>query len=330
MHTVAVLAMNGLVALDTAIPCDLFGKVRLPDPDKEYNVRVCGETPEVRAGVYNIRAPWTLADLVNAATVIVPGIDHPELPIPDPIIDAVQAAAANGARIASICTGAFVLAAAGLLSGMRATTHWNAADMLAKRYPDIHVDPSVLYVDNGQILTSAGASSGLDLCLHLIRRDHGQAVAATIARLAVAPLDREGGQAQFIHYEAPCSSSNLASLLAWMDENAYQPLSIAILARRAAMSTRTFIRRFKEQTGTTPLQWILSTRVRHAQELLEMSQLSIDEIAIKTGFSDPANFRARFRRVLGVSPYAYRRTFSSINGVSQTRRDFGQNIRGRI
>lgn len=319
MHTVAVLAMNGLVALDTAIPCDLFGRVRLPDPGREYNVRVCGETPEVRAGAYNIRAPWTLADLVNADTVIVPGIHHPELPIPDPIIDAMQAAATNGARIASICTGAFVLAAAGLLRGMRATTHWNAADMLAKRYPDIHVDPSVLYVDNGQILTSAGASSGLDLCLHLIRRDHGQAVAATVARLAVAPLDREGGQAQFIHYEVPGSSSNLASLLAWMDENAYRPLSIAILAKRAAMSARTFVRRFKEQTGTTPLQWILSIRIRHAQELLEMSQLSIDEIAVKTGFGDPANFRARFRRVLGVSPNVYRRTFSS-NQLSFTQK----------
>lgn len=311
MHVVAVLAMNGLVAMDTAIPCDLFGRVRLPDPDKEYSVRVCGETAEVRAGAYNIRAPWTLADLVHANTVIVPGIHNPELPIPDQIVDAIKAARANGARVASICTGAFVLAAAGLLRGLRATTHWNAADMLAQRYPDIHVDRSVLYVDSGQILTSAGASSGLDLCLHIIRRDHGQAIAAAIARLAVAPLDREGGQAQFIQYEVPGSSSNLAPLLAWMDKHAHQSLSIDTLAERAAMSTRTLIRRFREQTGTTPLQWILSSRVRHAQQLLEQSQLSIDEVALKTGFDNPANFRERFRRTLGVSPKVYRRTFSS-------------------
>ncbi len=148
--------------------------------------------------------------------------------------------------------------------------------MLAERYPDIRVDRSVLYVDNGQILTSAGASSGIDLCLHLIRRDHGQAVAATVARLAVAPLDREGGHAQFIQYEVPGSSSNLAPLLAWIDKHSHQSLTITILAARAAMSTRTFIRRFKEQTGTTPLQWILFSRIRHAQQLLETSQLSID------------------------------------------------------
>ena len=209
-----------------------------------------------------------------------------------------------------------MLAAAGLLRGMRATTHWNAADMLAKRYPDIHVDPSVLYVDNGQILTSAGASSGLDLCLHLIRRDHGQAVAATVARLAVAPLDREGGQAQFIHNEAPGSSSNLAPLLAWMDKNACRPLTIAILAKRAAMSTRTFVRRFKEQTGTTPLQWILSTRIRHAQELLEKSRLSIDEIAVKTGFDDPANFGLAFGVSWGSAQMSIEGHFHRANYLS--------------
>ena len=311
MHTVAVLAMNGLVALDTAIPCDLFGRVRLPDPTREYCVRVCGEAPEVHARAYTIRVPWTLVDAVQADTVIVPGIEDPQLPISERIIGAIQTAAANGARIASMGTGAFVLAAAGLLHGSRATTHWNAADTLAERYPDIRVDRAVLYVDNGQILTSAGASSGLDLCLHLIRRDHGHAVAAAVARLAVAPLDREGGQAQLIQYEMPGSESNLAPLLTWIDEHAHQPLSIAALAERAAMSPRTFIRRFKEQTGTTPLQWILSVRIRHAQALLETSGLSVDEVAMKTGFDNPANFRDRFRRALGVTPKAYRTTFAS-------------------
>ena len=227
-----------------------------------------------------------------------------------------HAAYARGARIASICSGTFILAAAGLLDGRRATTHWLAAGLLAERHPAVAVDPGVLFVDEGRIVTAAGASAGLDMCLHLLRRDHGHAVAAHAARLAVAPLDREGGQAQFIHHEAPGSAANLAGLLDWMRENAHRRLTVDELARQAAASPRTFARRFREQTGTTPLQWLITARVRRAQELLETTRLSIEEIAAAAGFEGAAALRDRFRCTVGVSPKAYRRSFG-VPGLEQ-------------
>ena len=311
MHDVAVLALHGVIPFDLAIPCEVFGRARL-DTGDAYCVRVCGETPEVRAGDFTLRAPWALEHLVQARTVIIPGIEDPTLPVPDPVIEAIRTAASRGARVASVCTGAFVLAATGLLDGRRATTHWIAAASLKARYPAVIVDPDVLYIDNGQILTSAGASAGLDLCLHILRRDHGQAVAAQAARLAVAPLDREGGQAQFIHHEAAGTSESLAPLLAWMGENAALPLTIDQIAQRAAVSSRTLARRFQEQTSTTPLQWLLATRVRNARHLLETTRLPVEEIAALVGFDTAANFRERFRRTVGVSPAIYRRTFGTI------------------
>ncbi len=311
MHTVAILAVHGVVPFDLSIPCEVFGRVRLPRAEDEYRVQVCGEAAEVRARPFGIRAPWTLSDLVGADTVIVPGFEHPALPVPDAVVAALCTAYANGARVASICSGTFILAAAGLLDGRRATTHWLAADLLAKRYPAITVDPSVLFVDEGRIVTSAGASAGLDMCLHLLRRDHGHAIAAHAARLAVAPLDREGGQAQFIRHEAPGSAACLAPLLDWMRGNAHRPLSVDELARQAATSPRTFARRFREQTGTTPLQWLITARVRRAQKLLETTPLSIDEIATTAGFDDATALREHFRRIVGVSPKAYRRSFGA-------------------
>jgi transcriptional regulator GlxA family with amidase domain len=308
MHKVAVVAMHGAVSFDLAIPCEVFGRLRVPGGG--YRVQVCGEAPEVRAGAFNIRAPWTLEHLAGADTVVVPGVEDPDLPVPEPIVDAIRAAARAGARIASICTGAFVLAATGLLDGQRVTTHWIAASLLAARYPSLTVDPNVLFVDNGRFITSAGASAGLDMCLHLVRRDHGQAVAARAARLAVAPLDREGGQAQYIRHEAPGSSTSLAPLLTWMRKNARRPLTLECLASQASTSPRTLNRRFKEQTGTTPLQWLLDARIRDAQELLETTTLSVDEVATTVGFDGPSSFRERFRRTVGVGPRAYRRTFS--------------------
>ncbi len=215
----------------------------------------------------------------------------------------------NGARVASICSGAFVLAAAGLLDGRRATTHWLAAELLAKLYPAVTVDPGVLFVDEGRILTSAGSSARLDMCLHLLRRDHGHAVAAQAARLAVAPLDCGGGQVQFIRHEPPGSTASLAPLLDWISANAHRPLTVDELARQAATSPRTLARRFREQTGTTPLQWLITARVRRAQELLETTSLSIDRIAGAAGFGCAAALRGRFHRSVGVSPKAYRRSF---------------------
>ncbi len=297
-----------MVPFDLSIPVEVFGRVQLPNPEHGYQVQVCAETPEVRARSFGIRAPWTLTELAHADTVIVPGIDHPEAPVSDTVVAAIRFAYANGARVVSICSGALILAATGLLDGRRATTHWLAADLLARRYPAVTVDPDVLFIDEGRIVTSAGSSAGLDMCLHLLRRDHGHAVAAHAARLAVAPLDREGGQAQFIVHAEPASSASLAPMLDWMREHAHQRLTIADLARRAATSPRTFARRFHEQIGTTPLQWLITARVRRAQELLETTTLSLGEIAATTGFDGAPALRDRFRQTVGVSPTVYRRT----------------------
>ena len=307
MHAVAILAVHGVIPFDLAIPCEVFGRARLPRAEDGYDVRVCGEAAEVRARPFGIRAPWTLDGIAGADTVVVPGIEDPTGPVPDAVVAALRAAHARGARIASICTGAFILAAAGLLDGRRATTHWLAAGLLARRHPAVTVDPDVLFVDEGRIVTAAGASAGLDMCFHLLRRDHGHAVAAEAARLAVAPLDREGGQAQFIRHEAPGSAASLAPLLDWMRENAHRPLTVDALARQAAASPRTFARRFREQTGTTPLQWLITARVRRAQELLETTPLSLEEVAGAAGFDGAGALRDRFRRAVGVSPGAYRR-----------------------
>src|SRR6266511_3059605 len=220
-------------------------------------------------------------------------------------------AAANGTRIASICSGAFILAATGLLDGHRATTHWLAAALLAELHPAIDVDPDVLYVDNGQLLTSAGAAAGLDLCLHLIRRDHGSAVAADAARLSVMPLEREGGQAQFIVHDQPPTprGSILEPVLRWMEDNCGKDLTLDDMATHAGMSTRTLNRRFREQTGTTPTQWLLRIRIRQAQYLLEATDRPVDRIASQVGFGSPTAFRDRFKRIVGTSPNAYRAAF---------------------
>jgi transcriptional regulator GlxA family with amidase domain len=208
-----------------------------------------------------------------------------------------------------------VLAASGLLDGLRATTHWLAARELAARYPRVHVDANVLFVDNGQILTSAGAAAGLDLCLHILRRDLGAAAAADAARLAVMPLEREGGQAQFITHAPPSSGTSLEPLLTWLIENLHRPVDLAEMARQAATSSRTLSRRFREQTGMTPLQWLLTVRVRRAQSLLERTDLNIEQVATEVGFATATNFRDRFSRTVGLSPTAYRKTFSAKTAI---------------
>ncbi len=309
MHQVAVLALHGVIAFELAIPCEVFGRARVPGMRQAYEVRVCGEAKDIKAGAFDIRVPWDLSHLADADTVIVPGLNNAMAPIADEVLEALNAASAAGARIASICSGAFVLAAAGLLDGLRATTHWLAASQLADRYPSVIVDPNVLFVDNGQILTSAGAAAGLDLCLHMVRCDHGAAVAADAARLAVMPLEREGGQAQFILSEPPSSPEALQPLLSWLVQNLDQPLQLEDIARRSATSTRTLSRRFLQQTGTTPLQWLLAQRVRRAQELLETTALSIEQVATAAGFGSATAFRERFSKLVGASPQVYRRTF---------------------
>jgi transcriptional regulator GlxA family with amidase domain len=310
MHTVAVLALDQVVPFDLATPLEVFGRVRLPDGRPGYRVRVCAAGSPVDAGLFHIDAPWTLSALAEADTIIVPGRSVLTR-VPADILAALRTAAASGTRIASICSGTFTLAAAGLLDGLRATTHWVAASAFAQRYPEIELDPDVLYVDNGQILTSAGAAAGLDLCLHLIRRDYGSAVAADAARLSVMPLEREGGQAQFIVHEQPPTprGSVLEPVLRWMEDNAARELSLEDIARHSGMSARTLLRRFREQTGTTPLQWLHRARVRQAQFLLETTAHPVDRIAGQVGFGSPTAFRDRFKRITGVSPQTYRGAF---------------------
>ncbi|MBR8329159.1 helix-turn-helix domain-containing protein, partial [Burkholderia cenocepacia] len=225
------------------------------------------------------------------------------------VLDALRTAAARGCRIASICSGAFVLAEAGLLDGLRATTHWLAAAELARRHPNVDVDPNVLFVDNGQILTSAGAAAGLDLCLHMIQADYGAAVAVDAARSAVAPRVREGGQAQFIAPEWPAGGDGLHDLMDWLHANLRQPLTLDAIARKASTSVRTLTRRFQEQTGTSPGQWLQTARVRHAQQLLEVTELSIEHVATEAGFGSVTAFRERFARIVGTSPQRYRQAF---------------------
>ncbi|MEU4601056.1 helix-turn-helix domain-containing protein [Nocardia sp. NPDC023988] len=312
MHTVAVLALDKVIPFDLSTPIEVFSRTRLPDGRPGYQVRVCAEHAEVDAGAFTLRAPWGLDGLRNADTIIVPGIADPTAPLSPAVREALRAAAADGTRIASICVGTFPLAATGLLAGLRATTHWHAADALAATHPDIDVDPDVLYVDNGQFLTSAGAAAGMDLCLHMIRRDYGSATAAHAARLSVMPLEREGGQAQFIvhdHVPTP-QGSELEKLLTWLQQNLAEDLTLADIAERAGTSTRTLIRRFREHTGTTPLQWLHRVRIRQAQHLLETTQHSVERISGQVGFGSATAFRERFKRTTGVSPQSYRRMFS--------------------
>ncbi|MGX9427168.1 MULTISPECIES: GlxA family transcriptional regulator [Bradyrhizobium] len=311
MHKVSVLAMDGFVPFDLSVPCEVFGRASGAAGVASYSVRVCSEATEVRSRNFTLQTEWGLEELASADTVLVPGVEDPTAPVSPAVLGALQSAWERGARLASICSGAFVLAATGLLDGRRATTHWICADEFARRYPRIQVDPNVLFVDEGRLITSAGASAGVDMCLHLLRRDYGQAVAADAARLAVAPLVRDGGQSQFIRHEPPKSAASLASLLDWMSANLDRTLTVRSLADRARMSPRTLARRFQEQTGTTPLQWLLKMRIRRAQELLETSVASVDQIASSVGFESAVTFRSRFRKVAGISPTAYRHRFGA-------------------
>lgn len=309
MHTIAILAQHGCIPFDLATACEVFSRVRVPGLNTPYDVRVCGEAPSVGAGLFDLHTRWNLGHARTADTVIVPGIDDIDAPLPEPVLATIREASARGARIASICTGAFVLAASGVLDGVRATTHWMAAGELARRFPAIDVDPNVLFIDNGKVLTSAGAAAGLDLCLHLVRRDYGAAVAADAARLAVMPLERAGGQAQFIVHPEPSSSLALQPVLKWIEAQLHRALTLDTIAAHAALSKRTLSRRFLEQTGTSPLQWLLGARVRRAQYLLETSALSVEQVASATGFGSSAAFRACFSKQVGTSPQYYRRSF---------------------
>ena len=314
MHRVAVLALPDVIPFDLSIAVEVFGRAPFAHAANGYRVQVCGTEPVVDAGLFRIGTDHGLEALADADTIIVPGRNDVATETPADVITALRSAHAAGTRIASICTGAFLLADAGLLDGRRATTHWAVADVFRAKFPAVQLDPDVLYVDEGQILTSAGASAGLDLCLYLVARDHGSAAAATAAKLAVAPLHRSGGQAQFIvRNQRPANSigakTELDAVLAWIEQNAHHDVTLADIAEQAAMSIRTLNRRFQAETGQTPMQWVAGVRVRHAQELLEGTSHGVERIGREVGFTPAANFREQFRRLSGVSPQGYRNTF---------------------
>ena len=310
-HLVAVVAFDGVVLGDLATPLEIFGLVRSADGRRCYEVRICSHRSQVESEHVTLKVPWRLSSVKRADTVIVPGIDNIDRPVPEELLRALRAALKRRARVASICTGAFVLAQTGALDGLKATTHWLVAQELARRHPAIDVNPDVLYVDNGNVLTSAGAAAGMDLCLHLVRRDLGAEVAARAARTAVMPLERSGGQAQFIVYEQPAVVESMGPLLLWIEQNLRKQLSLSVIARHAAMSTRTLSRRFREQVGATPVQWIARARVRRAQQLLETTSLSIEQVAAEVGFRSASVLREHFGGILGTTPLGYRRAFGS-------------------
>jgi transcriptional regulator GlxA family with amidase domain len=303
-HTVAVLALESVVAFDMATPAQVF---RGP-----YTVELCAlrPGPVPTSTTFAVVADHGLEALARADTVIVPGYDTIDRPPPAAALEALRAAHGRGARTVSICTGAFALAHAGLLDGRRATTHWRYAPYLAESFPAVDVDPGVLYVDDGDVLTSAGVAAGIDLCLHIVRRDHGAAVAAKVARRIVVAPHRDGGQAQFVERPLPAGADDgLAPTRAWALEHLDRPLDVATLARHAAVSERTFARRFRAETGTTPLQWLLGRRVHEAERLLEGTDLPVEDVAARCGFGTAASLREHFARANATTPTGYRRAF---------------------
>ena len=305
MHRVAVLALPEVVLFDLATPCQLLGR--------HYRVEPCTPVPGLvpTTSGFPLHVEHGLEALARADTVLVPGLNPAAWP-PDPaVLDALRGAHARGARAASICTGAFVLAAAGLLDGRPATTHWRYAARLAEQFPAVRVEPDVLYVDDGDVLTSAGVAAGIDLCLHLLRRDRGAAAANAVARQTVVAPHRGGGQAQFIERPVPAhDDGSLEATRAWALERLERPLTVATLARHACCSERTFARRFQAETGTTPLRWLHGQRVDHARLLLEQSDLPVEVVAHRCGFGSAAVLRQHFRRATASTPTAYRRTFA--------------------
>jgi transcriptional regulator GlxA family with amidase domain len=280
-----------------------------------YEVRVCGPSPGLVTGGDGLS--YHVADgleaLEQADTVFVPGYRNPATtPPPAAVVGALLAAHERGARLAAISTGAFALAATGLLDGRRATTHWHYTRALAERHPLVRVDENVLFVDEGDILTSAGAASGIDLCLHLVRRDHGVGLSNRVARRLVAAPYRSGGQAQYVPRSVPEPLGDLfAETREWALAHLAEPLTLDLLARNAKVSARTFSRRFVEDTGYTPMQWVLRARVDLARELLERTDLGVEQIAARVGLGTGANLRLHFQRILGTSPTEYRHTFSA-------------------
>lgn len=314
--TVSVLLYDGMSAFEVGIVTEVFG---LPRPELDvdwYRLTICAEGPGPVAvvGGAALHAERGLDDFAAADTVIVPGVSDVHGDCSPELIAALRLAHDRGARVVSICSGAFALAAAGLLDGRRATTHWRYAKLLARRFPSVVVDPDVLYVDGSDVLTSAGSAAGLDLCLHLVRQDFGPTVANTVARRLVVPPHREGGQAQFIETPVPpdAEDDHIARSMAWALTNLGQPITVELLARQATMSTRTYLRQFARCTGSSPIRWLIAQRVHASLPLLEKTDRRVEEIAAAVGFESTVTYRQHFGRTMRTSPSAYRRAFRTV------------------
>jgi AraC family transcriptional activator FtrA len=317
-----VLAYEGMSAFETGIVTEVFG---LPRPELDvswYDLTICAEDPRpVRlVGGATLRTPHGLDAFAEAETLIVPGVTDVTAEPSARLVAALREAHQRGARIVSLCSGAFALAGAGLLDRRRATTHWRYADLFRRRFPSVTLDPDVLYIDGGDVLSSAGSAAGLDLCLHIVRRDFGAAVANAVARRLVIPPHRDGGQAQFI--EAPVATGpeddRVALSMAWAMENLTRPITVEALARQAHMSVRTYLRHFARSTGTTPIRWLINQRVQASLALLETTTAPIEEVARAVGFDTSVTYRHHFVHAMRTAPSAYRRAFRTAGGAPVT------------
>jgi len=318
-HRVAVIVDEGTNPFEVGVATELFG---LPRPELGflgplYEVTLCTPTPEVRMnhGFFHMTGVPGLDAVDDADTLVVPGRPDNVVPRVAPVLDAIRRTHARGARVVSFCTGTFALAEAGLLDGRRATTHWMWADSFRALHPGVLLEPDVLFVDEGDVLTAAGSAAALDLGLHLIRRDHGAEIANAVSRRLVFAAHRDGGQRQFVERPVPdVRDESLGPLLAWAQERLAEPLTVADLAARAAVSPATLHRRFRAQLGTTPLAWLTGERVALACRLIERGEERLDVVAARSGLGTAANLRARLRRETGLSPSAYRRRFGTAAG----------------
>ncbi|WNG86749.1 helix-turn-helix domain-containing protein [Mycobacterium sp. ITM-2016-00317] len=319
MHTVAVLAYDGMSGFESGLAAEIFGMTELSERFSAglvrpwYSVKLCAEREEIGLlGGAVVRTSYGLDDLAAADTVVIPSVRDVTEPVSPQLIDAIKAADARNARLVSICSGAFALAAAGVLDGRRATTHWIYADLLARRYPAIEIDAAPLYVDNGRVLTSAGCAAGLDLCLHIVRSDHGGRVANDVARRLVVSPHRSGGQAQYIESPVPepTDDGRIAAGMSWAVANLDRPITLDEMAEQSAMSRRSYLRQFAKATGTTPIKWLIAQRIQASLALLEASALSIEQIAARVGFESPATFRHHFVRQMHTTPSDYRAAFT--------------------
>ncbi len=312
-HRIAILAYSGVNVFELGLVFEIFELSRVLR--NCYDVTICSEQPneKFKAGPISLVTEYGIEELARANTIIVPGWIDVDLPPPGNVLEHLRRARAAGKRIVSICSGVFLLAAAGLLDGHRAAVHWSQAKILAERYPKIHVDADVLYVDEGHVLSSAGRAAGMDLCLHIVRKDHGGKIARSIAQRMVIPAFRDGGQAQYIPHSAQTQIDSLAELKEWLLQNLDRKIDIDEMAARVCMSRRTFLRRFQSATQLTPGEWLIRERVARARTLLEETIMPIEHIAESVGFASADALRHHFRKRFGVSAVSYRSHFRTKN-----------------